>query len=95
MLKCSYTRFTCKDCGLQQEGPGERDREIEEQLLQLKAQTEEMTFANRQLRSDLTDAQTNLALVKGELANAKQQLNDKAHEIDMYVHLHERYVCVS
>ncbi|XP_052802874.1 ras and EF-hand domain-containing protein homolog isoform X2 [Mya arenaria] len=68
---------------LQQEGPEVKNSEIEEQLLHLKGQVEEMTFANRQLRSDLTDAQTNLALVKGELANTKQQISDKAHEVEM------------
>ncbi|XP_052286750.1 ras and EF-hand domain-containing protein homolog isoform X4 [Dreissena polymorpha] len=68
---------------LQQDGPEERNREIEEQLLHLKGTVEEMTFANRQLKSDLTDAQTNLALLKSDLAAAKQQLNDKLHELDM------------
>ena len=42
-----------------------------------------MTFANRQLRSELTDAQTNVALLKGDYAGVKQQLNEKGHELDM------------
>lgn len=68
---------------LQQDGPNERNKEIEDQLLHLKEKVEEMTFANRQLKSELTDAQTNLALVKSEFANVKHQLNEKIHEIEL------------
>ena len=66
-----------------QEGPEAKNKEIEEQLLHLKGKVEEMTFANRQLKSELTDAQTNLALVKSEFASVKQQLNEKIHEVNM------------
>ncbi|XP_053385023.1 ras and EF-hand domain-containing protein homolog isoform X5 [Mercenaria mercenaria] len=68
---------------LQQDGPEAKNKEIEEQLLHLKGKVEEMTFANRQLKSELTDAHTNLALVKGDFASVKQQLNEKIHEISM------------
>ncbi|KAL4224722.1 hypothetical protein ACF0H5_015419 [Mactra antiquata] len=68
---------------LQQEGPDDRSKGIEDQLLQLKGKVEEMTFANRQLQSELTDAQTNLALMKSELVSTKQQLNERIHEIDI------------
>lgn len=68
---------------LQQEGPEARNKEIEDQLIGLKAKVEEMTFANRQLRSELTDAQTNLVLMKGDFATVKQQLNEKSHELEM------------
>ncbi|XP_060568165.1 ras and EF-hand domain-containing protein homolog isoform X5 [Ruditapes philippinarum] len=68
---------------LQQDGPEAKNKEIEEQLLHLKGKVEEMTFANRQLKSELTDTQTNLALVKSEFASVKQQLNEKIHELNM------------
>ena len=45
-----------------------------------------MTFANRQLQSELTDAQTNLVLMKGDFAAIKQQFNEKAHELEMLVY---------
>ena len=66
-----------------QEGPEARNKEIEDQLLLLKSKVEEMTFANRQLQSELTDAQTNLVLMKGDYATIKQQFNEKSHELEM------------
>ena len=66
-----------------QEGPDIKNKEIEDQLIHLKGKVEEMTFANRQLKSELTDAQTNLALVKSDYATLKQQYNEKLHELDM------------
>ena len=68
---------------ISQEGPEEKNKGIEDQLLHLKGQVEEMTFANRQLKSELTDAQTNLALTKGEFATVKQQLIEKVHDVEL------------
>ncbi|KAL3843164.1 hypothetical protein ACJMK2_021115 [Sinanodonta woodiana] len=76
MLQQNLTR-------LQQEGPEARNREIEEQLLALRGKVEEMTFANRQLKSELTDAQTNLALLKSELAASQQAHKEKIHELNL------------
>lgn len=76
-----------------QDGPEEKNKEIEDQLLHLKGQVEEMTFANRQLKSELTDAQTNLALVKGEFATVKQQFNEKIHDLEMWVTVCLRGFC--
>ena len=64
-------------------GPEARNKEIEDQLIHLKAKVEEMTFANRQLKSELTDAQTNLVLLKGDFATLKQHCNEKSHELEM------------
>ncbi|KAK3610932.1 hypothetical protein CHS0354_022199 [Potamilus streckersoni] len=76
MLQLNLTR-------LQQEGPEARNKEIEEQLLALRGKVEEMTFANRQLKSELTDAQTNLALLKSELAATQQAHKEKIHEFNL------------
>ena len=47
----------------------------------LKQKMNEMMDENRTLKSGLTDAQTNLALVRSELATVRQQVEDKNQEL--------------
>ncbi|KAK3101207.1 hypothetical protein FSP39_001755 [Pinctada imbricata] len=65
---------------LQQGQLDPKEREIDEQLKETKSKLDEMMFENRQVKSELTDAQTNLALVRSELASVRQQLKEKSHD---------------
>ncbi len=49
-----------------------------------KAKLEELTVENRQLRSSFTDAQTNLAIVRSELATLRQQFDEKCDELEWW-----------
>lgn len=66
-----------------QEGIDRVGRETEEYMCSLKTRVEEYQLENRQLRSELTDTQTNLALVKGELVSTKQQFHEKSRELEV------------
>ncbi|XP_046552322.1 ras and EF-hand domain-containing protein-like isoform X3 [Haliotis rubra] len=68
---------------MQSEGIDKVGRETEEYMLSLKTRLEEYQLENRQLRSELTDTQTNLALIKGELVSTKQQFQEKSRELDV------------
>ncbi|XP_067655761.1 ras and EF-hand domain-containing protein homolog isoform X4 [Haliotis asinina] len=68
---------------MQSEGIDKVGRETEEYMCSLKARLEEYQHENRQLRSELTDTQTNLALVKGELVSTKQQFQEKSRELEV------------
>ncbi len=47
-----------------------------------KARLDELTQENRHLRSALTDAQTNLALLRSEIATVRQQFDEKKDELE-------------
>ncbi|XP_046373464.2 ras and EF-hand domain-containing protein homolog isoform X3 [Haliotis rufescens] len=68
---------------MQSEGIDRVGRETEEYMCSLKTRVEEYQLENRQLRSELTDTQTNLALVKGELVSTKQQFHEKSRELEV------------
>lgn len=57
--------------------------ELEEQVNNVKIKLDELTGENRRLRSELTDAHTNLALVRSELATVRQQHKEKCQEVSM------------
>ncbi|CAG5134148.1 unnamed protein product [Candidula unifasciata] len=77
---------------LQQEGENRLDKGQEEHLLNLKKRLEEILTENRMLKSDLTDAQTNLALVKSQMTTVKQQLEVKNYELEVENKTIEDYV---
>ncbi|XP_070199078.1 ras and EF-hand domain-containing protein homolog isoform X6 [Littorina saxatilis] len=68
---------------MQQEGVNKFDQAQESHLLEMKKRLEEIASENRSLKSELTDSHTNLALVRSEMTNFRQQLNEKMHELDM------------
>ncbi|XP_061182905.1 ras and EF-hand domain-containing protein homolog isoform X2 [Saccostrea echinata] len=68
---------------LQQDKSDPRGSELEEQVNNVKIKLDELTSENRRLRSELTDAHTNLALVRSELATVRQQHKDKCQELTM------------
>lgn len=68
---------------LQEDKSDPRGSELEEQVNNVKLKLDELTVENRRLRSELTDAQTNLALVRSELATVRQQHKDKCQELSM------------
>ncbi|XP_062573203.1 ras and EF-hand domain-containing protein homolog isoform X2 [Saccostrea cucullata] len=68
---------------LQQDKSDPRGSELEEQVNNVKIKLDELTSENRRLRSELTDAHTNLALVRSELATVRQQHKDKCQELGM------------
>ena len=49
---------------------------------ELKRRLDEMQHANRQLKSQLTDVETTLAVTKSEVVNLKQDLDEKTEELD-------------
>lgn len=53
----------------------------------LKSRVDELSQENRQLRSQLTDAQTNLTLTRSELTTLKQHYEEKSHDLEGYVSL--------
>jgi len=61
---------------------GKEEESLREPSSDLKSRVDELTHENRQLRSQLTDAQTNLALTKSELISLKQNYDEKSHELD-------------
>ncbi|XP_069132304.1 ras and EF-hand domain-containing protein homolog isoform X5 [Argopecten irradians] len=67
---------------MQEEGNGQKNKELETQLLDLKKRLEEMSTANRQLKSELTDTRTNMALVRSELVSVRNNYTDKCHELN-------------
>ena len=49
-----------------------------------KAKLDELMVENRQLRSSFTDAQTNLAIVRSELATLRQQFDEKCDDLEWW-----------
>lgn len=43
---------------------------------------DELNHENRQLKSALTDAQTNLAILRSEIASLRQQYEEKRDELE-------------
>ncbi|XP_048730125.1 ras and EF-hand domain-containing protein homolog isoform X3 [Ostrea edulis] len=68
---------------LQQDKSDPKGSELEEQVNSVKIKLDELTGENRRLRSELTDAHTNLALVRSELATVRQQHKEKCQEVSM------------
>lgn len=66
---------------MQQEGLGKENKEMEEQLLKLQKTLNDIEVQNRQLKSELTDCKTNMAVVRTELSTYKQQYNEKVREL--------------
>jgi Ras and EF-hand domain-containing protein len=52
----------------------------------LKERLNEVYFENRALKSNLTEAQTNLSLLRSEMASIKQNYEEKCYELEMFVH---------
>lgn len=68
---------------LEQENITKRERNYEDQMTSLRLRVDELLQENRQLKSDVTDSQTNLALLRSELATLRQEYEDKCHELKM------------
>ncbi|XP_063401210.1 ras and EF-hand domain-containing protein homolog isoform X5 [Mytilus trossulus] len=68
---------------MQQEGLGKENKEMEEQLLNLQKSLNDISVENRQLRSELTDNKTNMAVVRTELSTYKQSYNEKVRELHL------------
>ncbi|XP_025087000.1 ras and EF-hand domain-containing protein homolog isoform X3 [Pomacea canaliculata] len=68
---------------LQQEGLNKFDKEQEQQVLNMRNRLEDIQSENRTLKSELTDSQTNLALVRSELISFRQQFQEKCRELDL------------
>lgn len=68
---------------LQQEGVNKFDQEQERQVLNIRKRLEDIQSENRTLKSELTDSQTNLALVRSELTSFRQQFHEKVHELNL------------
>lgn len=66
-----------------QEGLGKENKEMEEQLLNLQKSLNDISVENRQLRSELTDNKTNMAVVRTELSTYKQSYNEKVRELHL------------
>ncbi|XP_033751553.1 ras and EF-hand domain-containing protein homolog isoform X2 [Pecten maximus] len=66
---------------MQEEGNGQKNKELETHLLDMKKRLEEITVANRQLKSELTDTRTNMALVRSELVSVRNNYTDKCREL--------------
>ncbi|XP_055899971.1 ras and EF-hand domain-containing protein-like isoform X8 [Biomphalaria glabrata] len=77
---------------LQREGENRLDKGQEEHLLNLKKRLEEIGSENRMLKSELTDAQTNLALIRSQMTTVKQQLDEKNYELEIETKTIEDYV---
>ena len=56
---------------------------MEEQLLKLQKHLNDISVENRQLKSELTDTKTNMAVVRTELSTYKQQYQDKVRELHL------------
>ena len=61
----------------------ERNQKQEDYLSSMKKRLDEIQSENRSLKSDLTDAQTNLAFVKSQMSSVKQQLDEKTYELEV------------
>lgn len=66
-----------------QEGLNKFDKEQEQQVLNMRNRLEDIQSENRTLKSELTDSQTNLALVRSELISFRQQFQEKCRELDL------------
>ncbi|CAL1534753.1 unnamed protein product [Lymnaea stagnalis] len=77
---------------LQQDGENKLDKGQEEHLMNLKKRLEEIASENRMLKSELTDAQTNLALIRSQMTAVKQQLDEKNYELEVENKTIEDYV---
>lgn len=66
-----------------QEGLNKFDKEQEQQVLNVRNRLEDIQSENRTLKSELTDSQTNLALVRSELISFRQQFQEKCRELDL------------
>ncbi|GAB1598925.1 ras and EF-hand domain-containing protein homolog [Argonauta hians] len=67
---------------LELESDSKRERTNEEQMCLLREKFEEVCQENRQLRSNETDSQTQLALLRSDLVTLRQQNQDKSHELE-------------
>jgi chromosome segregation ATPase len=56
---------------------------MEEQLLNLQKSLNDISVENRQLKSELTDCKTNMAIVRTEMSTYKQSYQEKARELHM------------
>ncbi|XP_059155529.1 ras and EF-hand domain-containing protein-like isoform X2 [Physella acuta] len=77
---------------LTQDGENKLDKNQEEHLLNLKKRLEEIASENRMLKSELTDAQTNLALIRSQMSTVKQQLDEKNYELEIGTKTLEEYL---
>ncbi|XP_021342604.1 ras and EF-hand domain-containing protein homolog isoform X6 [Mizuhopecten yessoensis] len=66
---------------MQEEGNGQKNKELETHLLDMKKRLEDMVIANRHLKSELTDSRTNMALVRSELVSVRNNYTDKCREL--------------
>ncbi len=51
----------------------------------LKTKVDELTSENRHMRSSMTDGQTNLAILRSEIATLRQQYEEKSEEVERSV----------
>jgi len=51
-------------------------------LVEMKQKLSEMNLENRHLKSNLTDQQTNMALIKAELARLQQEYNERCVDME-------------
>ena len=51
---------------------------------EMKVQFDELCHSNRTLQSHLTDAQTNLAVMRSELAQLRQSYAEKCRDLELY-----------
>lgn len=51
-------------------------------LVEMKTKLNEMSLENRHLKSNLTDQQTNMALIKAELARLQQEYNERCVDLE-------------
>lgn len=68
---------------MQQEGYGKENKEMEEQLLNLQKALNDISVENRQLKSELTDCKTHMAIVRTEMSTYKQSYQEKVRELHM------------
>ena len=54
-------------------------------VLDMRRRLEDQLTENRVLKSDVTDAQTNQAILRSELASLRQQYEDKCRELKKWV----------
>ena len=57
----------------------------DEAICMMRERLEDLQSENRFMKSELTDAQTNLALLRSELAQLRQQHEDKVRELSRCV----------
>jgi len=52
-----------------------------------KVRVDELTFENRQMKSQVTDANTNLAVLRSEIVTLRQEYEAKCDELERYTQL--------